>query len=57
MKQDKSKELIIEQLKKTPIVQIACEKSNVSRATYYRWREENAEFKKAAEELIKQNPE
>ena len=47
-----SKNLIIEQLKKTPIVQIACEKSGVSRATYYRWRKEDQEFLKAADGAI-----
>lgn len=52
MKQDKNKEIVIEQLKKTPIIQIACEKAGISRATYYRWREENAQFKKAADEAI-----
>jgi len=29
-------DLIIEQLKKTPIVQVACEKCGVGRSTYYR---------------------
>jgi len=48
-----SKNLILEQLKKTPIIQIACEKSGVSRATYYRWRKEDQEFLKAADEAIR----
>jgi len=43
------KELLLEQLKKTPIVQIACEKSGVGRATYYRWRKEDPEFVKLAD--------
>lgn len=46
------KELLLEQLKKTPVVQFACEKSGVSRATFYRWRSEDKEFKKSAEEAI-----
>lgn len=46
------KELILEQLKKTPVVQFACEKSGVSRATFYRWKVEDKEFKKSAEEAI-----
>lgn len=46
------KELLLEQLKKTPIVQIACERSGVSRATFYRWKSEDTEFKKSAEESI-----
>jgi len=52
MKQNKNKEIAIEQLKKTPIVQIACEKASISRATYYRWREEDAQFKKATDEAM-----
>ena len=49
---DNNKELVVEQLKKTPIVQIACEKTGIGRATYYRWRKEDAEFGKLADEAI-----
>jgi len=48
----KNKEFLIEQLRRIPIVQIACEKSNVSRASYYRWRQEDAEFEKLTNEAI-----
>ena len=51
-RQVKTKELIIEQLKKTPIVQIASEKSGVGRATYYRWRKEDKEFTKLTDEAL-----
>jgi ACT domain-containing protein len=51
-RQAKSKELIIGQMKKTPIVQIACEKAGVGRATYYRWRKEDKEFTKGADEAL-----
>ena len=44
MKKDTDKKLVIEQLKKNPLVQIACEKVGVVRATYYRWRKEDSEF-------------
>ncbi len=40
--QDKAK--MLEQLKKTPIVQIACERIGVPRSTYYRWRKDDAGF-------------
>lgn len=43
------KDLLLEQLKKTPIVQVACEKVGVSRATYYRWRKEDPKFAKASD--------
>lgn len=46
------KERLIEQLKKTPIVQIACEKAEISRATYYRWRKEDKEFAKITDEAL-----
>lgn len=52
-----NKELLIEQLKKTPIVQIACEKTGVGRATYYRWRKEDEEFTKATDEAINEGNE
>jgi hypothetical protein len=45
----KDKELLIEQLKKTPIVQLACEKVGVGRATYYRWKVKDKSFSKKAE--------
>ena len=48
-RQSKSKLAILEQLKKVPIVQVACEKSGVGRATYYRWRQENEQFTKEAD--------
>lgn len=47
-------ELLVEQLKKTPIVQIACEKTNVGRSTYYRWRDEDKEFAKRADEALQE---
>lgn len=43
-RQIKEKEILLDQLKKTPIVQIACEKSGIGRATYYRWRKGDPEF-------------
>lgn len=51
-KKDKTKELLIEQLKRTPIVQLACEKIGISRATYYRWRKEDEEFIKITDESL-----
>lgn len=52
MKKDRLKNSIIEQLKKMPIVQIACERAGIGRATYYRWRNENKNFKKMADDAI-----
>ncbi len=52
MLRDKQKLAIIEQLKKIPIVQICCEKTGISRATYYRWRKSSVEFAKATDQAI-----
>jgi len=43
---------LFEQLRKVPIVSIACEKAGVGRATYYRWKKEDTEFSKAADEAL-----
>jgi len=52
MKSQKEKESLIEQLKKTPIIQLACERTGISRATYYRWRKEDQQFAKKADESL-----
>lgn len=51
-RQSGDKKKIIEHLRKTPIVQIACEKSGVSRATYYRWRKDDIEFAKDTDKAL-----
>lgn len=51
-RQSKHKEHILEQLKKTPVVQIACEKVGISRASYYRWRKEDPEFTKQSDQAL-----
>lgn len=52
MKTEKEKTLLIEQLRKMPIVEIACSKANVSRATFYRWKKNDPEFEKEADEAL-----
>jgi hypothetical protein len=44
--------LLLEQLRKIPIIQIACEKTGIGRATYYRWRKEDPEFASCADEAL-----
>ena len=51
-RQDANKNLLIDQLKKTPIVQIACEKLSIWRSTYYRWRQEDRDFKRDSSKAI-----
>ncbi len=48
-RQDSQKTLLIEQLRRTPIIQVACEKTGVSRASYYRWRTNDPDFVKACD--------
>jgi len=47
-----NRQLMLDQLKKTPIAQIACEKVGVARSTFYRWKEEDPEFAKQANQAL-----
>jgi hypothetical protein len=49
---EKQKKAIIVQLRKTPIVQIACERTGVGRSTYYKWRKYDHVFARAAERAL-----
>lgn len=51
-RQDRDRVAIVEQLKQSPIVQIACGKVGISRATYYRWYEEDLVFANQCDEAI-----
>src|SRR3989344_5373895 len=51
-KSDASKAALLEQLRKTPILQIGCEKIGISRVTLYRWRAEHPEFAKNVDEAL-----
>ena len=46
------KALLLENLEKTPIVQIACEKSGIGRTTYYRWMQSDTIFAKKAKKSL-----
>lgn len=43
---------MLEQLKKTPVVQIACEKVGIARSTFYRWKEQDLNFAKEADRAL-----
>lgn len=53
-RQEREKKLMLEQLRKTPIVQIACEKMGIARWTYYRWRKEDPEFRRVSDEALQE---
>lgn len=54
MKKYKFSVLFLDELRKIPIVQVACEKSGLSRNTIYRWRKEDVEFTKIMDETIQE---
>ena len=52
MKTEKDKVLLLEQFTKTPVIQVACEKTGIGRATYYRWRKEDEAFTTKADQAL-----
>ena len=52
MKKSRVKKPFLEQLAKTPVVSVACEKVGLSRQTVYRWREEDPEFAEAMDKAM-----
>jgi hypothetical protein len=52
MKKSSDKQLFLEQIRKTPIMQVACEMTGVSRTTVHRWRKADPQFDRALEEAM-----
>lgn len=52
-RQNINKKLLLEQLKKIPVVEVACQKTGIGRATYYRWRTEDKQFEKESDLAIR----
>lgn len=50
-KSRRGKKKLLEALREAPIIEAACKKAGISRATYYRWREDD-EFRREADEAI-----
>jgi hypothetical protein len=48
---EESKKILVENLRKTPIISVVCEKLGIGRASYYRWRED-PEFARACDLAI-----
>lgn len=53
MKKNKLQDQFLEELAKVPIVQVACEKTGLSRNSVYRWRKEDKVFEKKIDEALK----
>lgn len=49
MKKKRKAKQFLEHLINIPIVSVACEKTGISRQTFYRWRVEDCEFRKEAD--------
>ena len=52
MKKNKTQDQFLEELAKVPIVQVACEKTGLSRNSVYRWRKEDKTFEKKMDEAL-----
>ena len=46
MKKNKFQDQFLDELRKVPIIQVACEKTGLSRNSVYRWRKDDKEFLK-----------
>ena len=51
-KKNKVRKEFLEELKKVPIVQVACERVGVSRNSVYRWKREDKKFKEEMEQAL-----
>ena len=51
-KKNKVKNTFLEELQKIPIVQVACERTGVSRNSVYRWRKEDPKFSEEMEAAL-----
>lgn len=56
-RQKEERTALIENLKRMPIIQIACEKTGVSRATFYRWKNSNKKFSRQVDEALNESVE
>lgn len=51
-KTKENKQTILDQLKRFPNIQVMCEKTGISRATFYRWKEKDKIFSQKIEDAI-----
>ncbi len=57
MKKNKKRDEFLVQLRKIPIVLVACEKSGLSRNSVYRWRKEDEVFAQEMDDALKEGEE
>ena len=51
-KKNKVRDSFLEELKKIPIIQVACERVNISRNSVYRWKREDKNFSKLMDKAL-----
>ena len=56
-RQEREKETLLAALRELPVVQIAIKKAGISRPTYYRWRQEDREFRRQTMDAMGQGVE
>ena len=54
MKSNEVRKKIVEELRKMPIVFVACKKAGIGRATFYRWKKVDKKFAKHIDEAIQE---
>ncbi|MDP2655711.1 MAG: phBC6A51 family helix-turn-helix protein [bacterium] len=52
VRQVKARQALLEQLERTPIIELACDKVGISRTTFYRWIHANKDFAKTIEKSL-----
>lgn len=53
-RQSAAKRAVLDALREMPIVQIACKRAGIGRATYYRWRAEDADFSAECDAAVRE---
>jgi len=51
---NKDKKILLEQLRKTPIIQLAVKDTGIGRTSYYRWCKQDKKFARSAQEAIRE---
>lgn len=51
---EKNKQIILEQLRRSPIIEVACQKTGIARSTFYRWKTSNKAFAKKVDEALEE---
>ncbi|MCX6810505.1 MAG: hypothetical protein NTY30_02060 [Candidatus Berkelbacteria bacterium] len=54
IRKSKIQQQLVDQLKKTPVVEIACQKVDIGRNSYYRWRRESNKFASACDKALEE---